>query len=132
MVRVYEAATLGPFPYIVMEYCPGGSLGQWLGSRPKRDPLPQRWVAALVGEIAEGVQQAHLAGLLHRDIKPANVLLERIQSEGEPDLPRFRPKIADFGLAKVFEQDGIDRSMTATGTPARHLGVHEPRTGPRR
>jgi serine/threonine protein kinase len=117
VVRVYEAETAGALPYIVMEYCPGGSLGRWLTARSKPDHLPQRWVAALVAEIAEGVHQAHLAGLIHRDIKPGNVLLERIGHEDEHDLPRFRPKIADFGLAKAFEQDGIGRSMTVSGSP---------------
>jgi serine/threonine protein kinase len=119
VVRIYEAETFGVLPYIVMEYCPEGSLGQWLAARSQQDHLPQRWVASLVAEIAEGVQQAHKARLLHRDIKPGNILLERIRDEGgaEPNPPLFRPKIADFGLAKVFEQDGVGRSMTASGIP---------------
>ena len=117
VVRIHEAATLGAVPYIVMEYCPDGSLGRWLAERAGQGPLPQRWAARLVAEIAEGVHQAHRAGLLHRDIKPANVLLERVEPVAEPETPRFRPKIADFGLAKVLEPGEVERSMTAVGTP---------------
>jgi serine/threonine protein kinase len=117
VVRVYEAETVGIFPYIVMEYCPEGSLGRWLTARSKPDRLPEHWVATLVALIADGVHQAHSAGLLHRDIKPANILLERIRDEDEHGVARFRPKIADFGLAKDFQPDEIGRSMTVSGTP---------------
>jgi serine/threonine protein kinase len=118
VVRVYEAETAGLLPYIVMEYCPAGSLGEWLAKRSRSTRLPERWVAQIVAEIADGVEQAHRAGLLHRDLKPANILLEASGPVDGPsnDPPRFRPKIADFGLAKVLEA-GLGRSLTASGTP---------------
>ncbi len=117
VVRIYEAETTGIVPYIVMEYCPEGSLGQWLATRSRQDHLPERWVAALAAEIAEGVHQAHLAGLLHRDLKPGNILLERIGHDAGAGIPQFRPKIADFGLAKIVSSDETPRSMTASGNP---------------
>lgn len=60
-------------------------------------------------KICDGVNAAHLKGVIHRDIKPANV---RVDQNGEPVL-------VDFGLAKVtagIETD-LDPSnpMTMTG-----------------
>jgi len=60
-------------------------------------------------KVCDGVNAAHLKGVIHRDIKPANV---RVDLSGEPVL-------VDFGLAKVTAgvESDIDPSnpMTMTG-----------------
>ena len=60
-------------------------------------------------KICDGVNAAHLKGVIHRDIKPANV---RVDQNGEPVL-------VDFGLAKVTAgvETDLDPSnpMTMTG-----------------
>lgn len=84
--------------FFVMELCPGGSLDA-LGI------LPLDRLAPLLDEALEGLVYAHGAGFVHRDLKPQNVLLER-RGGGA--------KLADFGLAKSFEQAGFS-GFTATG-----------------
>jgi serine/threonine-protein kinase Chk1 len=50
----------------------------------------------------------HDKGIAHRDLKPENILLD-----GRGNL-----KIGDFGLATLFKQDGVRRTLqTPCGTP---------------
>ncbi|OBB92223.1 serine/threonine-protein kinase [Mycobacterium sp. 852002-40037_SCH5390672] len=75
-------------PYIVMSYCPAGSLAL----RVQREG-PIAWPEAVrIGvKLCGALETAHLSGTLHRDIKPANVL---VNDYGEPQL-------TDFGTAHV-------------------------------
>ncbi|OBK37856.1 protein kinase [Mycobacterium sp. 1165196.3] len=75
-------------PYIVMSYCPAGSLGL----RVQREG-PIAWPEAVrIGvKLCGALETAHLSGTLHRDIKPANVL---VNDYGEPQL-------TDFGTAHI-------------------------------
>jgi serine/threonine protein kinase len=73
---------------IVMRYCPGGNLGNYLLRKGK--PSEQRrlrWSR----ELAEGMAFVHSKGVVHRDLKPDNILID-----GDDCL-----KIADIGLAKA-------------------------------
>jgi hypothetical protein len=126
VVRVVEADVAGSVYYMVMEYCPAGSLAGWLAGRPVDRPIPPRWAAALVAEIADGVQQAHAAGLLHRDLKPGNVMLVRIDDRNEIDPPRFHPKVGDFGLAKALGDGGGQMYQTASGAMVGTLAYMSP------
>jgi len=89
--------------YFALEYCAGGSAEQLRRRHGGRVPLPSTLHIA-VGAL-DGLAAAHEAGFVHRDIKPDNVLL------GEGGAAR----LADFGLAKSFQQAGLS-GMTATGT----------------
>jgi serine/threonine protein kinase len=89
--------------YFALEYCAGGSAEQLRRRHGGKVPLPKVLHVA-VGAL-DGLAAAHGAGFVHRDIKPDNVLL------GEDGAAR----LADFGLAKSFQQAGLS-GMTATGT----------------
>ncbi len=72
--------------YYVMDYVRGVPLQAY--SHDKTLPLED--ALSLFREVCDGVQYAHLKGVIHRDLKPSNILVD---SEGSP-------KILDFGLAK--------------------------------
>ncbi|CAH8470528.1 unnamed protein product [Schistosoma mattheei] len=63
--------------------------------RNSEPPLTEEQSKCYMLMILRGVEVMHANGIMHRDLKPANLL---ISSEGVL-------KIADFGLARVFENN---------------------------
>jgi len=85
IATIYEVGEAEGAPFIAMELVSGESLKNVL----QRGPLPPAQLLDVARQIAEGLHEAHQAGVLHRDIKPGNMMLD---SKG-------RVKILDFGLA---------------------------------
>ena len=80
--------------------------------------LPLRQKLNLLNQALEALAYVHARGILHRDIKPDNLLLVRSETG------KVLVKIADFGLAALYDQtgpneDGFDASdrLWVTGTP---------------
>jgi hypothetical protein len=104
IVRVLDYGAGADGPFIVMELVTGGTLRDLMRARGRVD----QYAAAEIGAaIADGLEAAHIRGVLHRDLKPDNVLLD-----GE-----CRPKIADFGIARLAAATTITRAGELLGTP---------------
>ena len=105
IVQVHEVGEHDGQAYLALEFVEGGSLAQ----RQAGTPLPPAGAARLVETLARAVHHAHQRNIIHRDLKPANVLLT---ADGIP-------KIADFGLAKQLEGEGVTASSgVIMGTPS--------------
>lgn len=91
----------GPQPYLAMELVAGQRLTQY--AVEKRLGTRQR--LSLVAEVADAVQHAHQRGVIHRDIKPSNILVD---GSG-------RPRVLDFGIARVVEVDSQTSLHTDIG-----------------
>ncbi|MFN8190410.1 MAG: serine/threonine-protein kinase [Nocardioidaceae bacterium] len=92
-------------PYLVMEWCPHGSLKTVLR---RTGPMAPAEVRDLGLALSSALAAAHEAGILHRDIKPGNVLIDAYGA----------PRLSDFGLA-ALPQQGQELSVTLEAlTPA--------------
>ena len=72
VVSVFGAGEREGLLYVAMRYVAGRDLGRLISAR---GPLPADEAAALIAEVADGLDAVHAAGLVHRDVKPANVLV---------------------------------------------------------
>ncbi|MFG3338878.1 PASTA domain-containing protein [Glycomyces sp. NPDC048151] len=95
VVAVFDQGVHEGLPYVVMEYVPGTTLRDLLNRRRR---LRLEEAVELCGQVLDGLQAAHDAGLVHRDIKPENILLK---NGGRGD----RVKVVDFGLAEAVHGD---------------------------
>jgi serine/threonine-protein kinase len=91
--------------YFAMEYVETTALAALLAG--KSDTFRLRLCTALLCHALEGLHHAHGQGIVHRDVKPGNLLVNRAG-------PRVRVKVADFGLAKNYEDAGLS-GMTRQG-----------------
>lgn len=104
IVRVLDWGTSDDGPFIAMELVPGGTLRGLMRTRGRLD---ERAAADVAAQIADGLEAAHLRGVLHRDLKPDNILLDE----------NGRPKLADFGIARLAAATALTRTGELLGTP---------------
>jgi serine/threonine protein kinase len=123
VVQIHEVGDYNGLPYLALEYVDGGTLGGRLAGRPLRS----RQAALLLETLAEAIHFAHQRGVIHRDLKPGNILLQkaalRIPKAKSKDsgfrMEDFEPKISDFGLAKLMDNDEqTTQTGMVMGTPA--------------
>ena len=96
------------WPYMVMELVEGMPMNLYCSENNLN--LEQRLDLFLT--ICEAVAYAHRNLIVHRDLKPGNIL---IKDNGQP-------KLLDFGIAKLLNDDSSNPAITRTGlsllTPA--------------
>ncbi|KAJ3670289.1 hypothetical protein LUZ60_010613 [Juncus effusus] len=94
------------------EYLPHGSLDQILFGNESNTYSQLEWGERykIIEAISYGLLYLHEENgrtIIHRDIKPSNILLDK----------NMIPKISDFGLAKLFDEDGsFIKVSTVAGT----------------
>jgi serine/threonine protein kinase/tetratricopeptide (TPR) repeat protein len=94
-------------PYLMVEFVDGEPLHAYCDRR--RLSLRER--LELFVKVCEAVQFAHRNLVVHRDIKPANILVERTG----------RPKLLDFGIAKLLAPESLAHTLTVTRLQERIL-----------
>ena len=109
IVSVYDIGTTDGQPYIVSELLDGETLRE----RLSRGPIAPRKAVEIGVAIAEALAAAHARGIVHRDLKPENLFLQR---DG-------RPKILDFGIAKLTTAEPANAGAAPTVSALTEAGV---------
>ena len=102
-------ANAGTVVFLAMELVDGEDLSQ----RIERGPIAVDEAIPIALQIAEALEAAHEQGIVHRDLKPANIKLR----------PDGTVKVLDFGLAKAWESESGDSSLSLSPTVTRHATV---------
>ncbi|KAI3733483.1 hypothetical protein L6452_12926 [Arctium lappa] len=109
LVRLLGCSCSGPESILVYEYLPNMSLDRFIFDATKGKALNWEKRFDIIIGTAEGLVYLHdntKSRIIHRDIKAANILLDL----------RLRAKIADFGLARSFQDDKSHISTAIAGT----------------
>ena len=100
VVRVFDTGVWNNYPYLIMEYVAGVTLGHELSSS---QPISIRRALMLMKQVALALSHLHSKGLIHRDLKPANILI------GGDDTV----KLTDFGLALSDDMPAWNKQQIA-------------------
>ena len=105
LVHSTDSGFLKGNPFIVMEFCDGGDLSQYIG---KADAPLSR----IAYDILNGLNDLHVNGKVHRDLKPENVLFK---SDGTAVL-------TDFGISGDRNKRMTERNIF--GKPSQIFGTY--------
>lgn len=90
VAQLYEIVETGDKIYLIMEYCSGGELFDYIVSKQR---LKEREACRIYQELLSGIEYLNKNLICHRDIKPENLLLDYDKTV----------KIIDFGLSNVYK-----------------------------
>jgi serine/threonine protein kinase/tetratricopeptide (TPR) repeat protein len=104
VVRIFDLGSADGRKFITMDYIEGRDLKNILGKRGK---LPPAEATPILQQICQGLEAAHVEGVVHRDLKPQNIMVDEAG----------RVWLMDFGLARSMELAGLTRTGVLMGTP---------------
>ncbi len=91
LATVYDVIEDDESPAVLVEYVPGKSLAQVLGT----DPPGRDTVKRIALDICDGLIALHSLEIVHKDLKPENVIIT----------PDGCARLIDYGIATVFGED---------------------------
>ncbi|MGM0557273.1 MAG: WD40 repeat domain-containing serine/threonine protein kinase [Myxococcota bacterium] len=106
IVRVYEMLEFDSgWMGLVMDYIDGQTIEYLVETG---GPIPVKRALRLIRQFANGLSEAHDAGMIHRDIKPANLMVEQL-----PDGEDFA-FILDFGVVRLDDEARMTKGFLGT------------------
>ncbi|XP_047030523.1 serine/threonine-protein kinase unc-51 isoform X1 [Helicoverpa armigera] len=113
LVAMHDCMDSPAYVYVVMEYCNGGDLADYLQANRL---LSESTIRLFLRQLAEAMRAIHAKGIVHRDLKPQNILLtHNVAPPRTPHASEITLKIADFGFARFLEEGNM--AVTLCGSP---------------
>ena len=103
IIKTYKITENEKNYYIIMEYCDGGELFNYIVEKEKLD---ENEASMFFFQLINALEYIHSLGIAHRDLKPENLLL----------VENKIIKIIDFGLSNYF--NGEKKLETPCGSPS--------------
>lgn len=107
VVAVRDIVAVPGVAGLVMDLVDGQPMDDWVAGMA--EPPPPATILPLFLQVLDAIGHAHRAGVIHRDIKPNNILVETL-ADGS-----LRPRIMDFGIAKVMNEELAVKGATRAG-----------------
>ena len=104
IAKLYCSFQTKSWLFMILEYCPGGDLGQILQREGK---ISEDAARIYLAEILLAIEELHKHEIIYRDLKPDNIVLDE---EGHA-------KLTDFGLSKQGMKDN-EYTMSFCGSIA--------------
>nr|XP_002806865.5 serine/threonine-protein kinase ULK2 isoform X6 [Callithrix jacchus] len=111
IVALYDVQELPNSVFLVMEYCNGGDLADYL---QVKGTLSEDTIRVFLHQIAAAMRILHSKGIIHRDLKPQNILLSYVNRR-KSSVSGILIKIADFGFARYLHSNMM--AATLCGSP---------------
>lgn len=109
IVSFYECFDLADgFVAAVMDLIEGDTLEALIN---EGGALDLKRGCALLRQTANGIYEAHQAGMIHRDLKPENLMIERLPA-GDDFV-----HILDFGIVRLGDETNVNLTQGFIGTP---------------
>ncbi|KAL2347725.1 hypothetical protein Fmac_001725 [Flemingia macrophylla] len=109
VVNLFGYCIHGSEKLLVYEYVPRESLDKLIFKSKKREEVDWKRRYEIIIGVARGLLYLHEDShncIIHRDIKASNILLDE----------KWVPKIADFGLARLFPENQTHVNTRVAGT----------------
>jgi len=112
IVQLYDFKETDKSLIMVMEFCNGGDLAEYLRDK---GTLSELTLSLFVRQLGDAMLAIHKMGVMHRDLKPGNILLTHSSSLSLIQPRDIKLKIADFGFARFLNDE--DMAATLCGSP---------------
>ncbi len=115
IISIYDIFVDNNTAYYVMEYLPKGSLE----SRIPQDGMSEQKAIEYIHQVASALSYIHKKSINHLDIKPSNILIDDYDNL----------VLIDFGLAKHYDKEGQQTTITPVGTSHGYAPIEQYKNG---
>ena len=106
IVKVYEFFDSPLNFFIITEFCKKGELFSYI-----KNVYQEKQLSVLFYQVFSGLVYLHEKKILHRDLKLENIMVAETEKDIITGEEYFWIKIIDFGTAKIFEKNKIEKSV---------------------